>query len=482
MIYTSDRHKRVKNTGEIFTAPLFIQDMIKNLKNIKDLSKLDKSETWLDPTCGTGNFLVELSNFTSYQNLYGVDLMEDNVAITIERLYNIYKTDNKIENDKILKTLKNNIQQGDAISFNYSKISKNKFDNIVGNPPYNGKIVKNSSIYGEIIVNAAKFLKDNGKMAMLHPGLWRLKKGNKKLHDFYKSHSVKVKTHDTYFSRYIWNIVSDIDEIYLTKNNISKLEINFECIPINGKDNNYKECNDKFEDVTEWFEKYPIPTRNFDIFQKFIKTDESQESFPKIIKVNKDIAPKNIQKNKDNVFKYPVVQKILKEKRFHEGLFYTDSKPDYQPKLILSWGSLHNLLDIKGEYQAKASGNFYLYDTPERLEELYEVLDDPVFKRLMITFHGGDQKIIIDQRFKNLHLFTYFKRDFIYEWKKIKKERNLKEDYFFHKVSIIKKSKKYDNYVYIAKQGLTWEDNEKYFNKTLKIKWYNKEKKEINER
>ena len=81
----------------------------------------------------------------------------------------------------------------------------------------------------------------------------------------------------------------------------------------------------------------------------------------------------------------------------------------------------------------------------------------------MITFHGGDQKIIVDQRFKNLHLFKYFKRDFIYEWKKIKKERNLIEDYFFHKVTLIEKSKIYKDYVYIAKQGLTWKDNEKHY-------------------
>ena len=464
-MYTEDRHKRVKQTGEIFTSPAFIRRMLNNLN--EDWNNPNKSKTWLDPTVGTGNFLIELAKLgIPLENLHGVDLMSDNVEKCKNRLFEIFKTDNKMQNENIKKTLDKNILQDDALTFDYSIWEP--FDFLVGNPPYNGKIVKNSTLYGKIIIRAVDHLKTGGEMAMIHPGLWRLKKNNTlDLGELYLSHTTKVLPHDVYFTRYIWNIVSDVDEIYLIKNNKSNLKIKFECVPTHGTlENNYKynDCSkNDFIDITQWFSKYPVPNRNFDIFKELIRTNENDEIFPQAAKVNTGIKIKDLKKEKDSEYKYPVIQKILKEKRFKEGLFYSKTPPkNNRPKIILSWGSLNNMLDLEGKYQALNQGNYYIYDENDdktRLTELYDLLDDPVFKRMMITFHGGDQKIIVDQRFKNIHLFKYFKRDAIYIWNKIKKERNLKEDYFFHKVTLIEKSGIYKKYIDIAKNGLTWAEN-----------------------
>lgn len=83
--------ERIKQTGEVFT-PLPLVDEI--------LSKLDDSvwspeKTFIDPSCGDGNFLVRViawkmwKESTAKQALsttYGVELMEDNANHARQRL------------------------------------------------------------------------------------------------------------------------------------------------------------------------------------------------------------------------------------------------------------------------------------------------------------------------------------------------------------------------------------------------------------
>jgi len=70
--------QRIKETGEVFTPPELVQKMLDNLDI--DWSNPPQNKTFLDPTCGDGNFLVELYNRgIPPENIYGVDLMFDNI-------------------------------------------------------------------------------------------------------------------------------------------------------------------------------------------------------------------------------------------------------------------------------------------------------------------------------------------------------------------------------------------------------------------
>ena len=85
--------KRVKNTGEVFTPTELVQEMLKQLP----LDQFtDSTKTFLDPTCGDGQFLSEvmikkMENGSTYAEAlgttYGADLMEDNCREIIRRLY-----------------------------------------------------------------------------------------------------------------------------------------------------------------------------------------------------------------------------------------------------------------------------------------------------------------------------------------------------------------------------------------------------------
>ena len=134
--------KRVSDHGEVFT----------NKREVKAMLDLVKQETeridsrFLEPACGTGNFLVEIlerklivvearykksqleyerNSITAISSVYGVDILEDNVIACRDRLLGIftkyyinhYKKD---FNEEFLKSaqfiLSKNIIWGDALT------------------------------------------------------------------------------------------------------------------------------------------------------------------------------------------------------------------------------------------------------------------------------------------------------------------------------------------------------------------------------
>lgn len=84
--------ERVKQTGEVFT-PLDL--CVKMIKQIPEVKLRDPNATFLDNSCGDGNFLVALLKvLCNYHDrdhvlanmIYGVDLMPDNIETAKERL------------------------------------------------------------------------------------------------------------------------------------------------------------------------------------------------------------------------------------------------------------------------------------------------------------------------------------------------------------------------------------------------------------
>jgi hypothetical protein len=76
---------RVKSTGEVFTPTPLVQEMLDQLPS--DVFT-DPSKTFLDNSCGDGQFLGEvlirkMENGSTFEQalstVYGVDLMQDNV-------------------------------------------------------------------------------------------------------------------------------------------------------------------------------------------------------------------------------------------------------------------------------------------------------------------------------------------------------------------------------------------------------------------
>lgn len=134
--------ERVVNHGEVFTPDWIVNDMLDLVKN--ETERVDSR--FLEPACGNGNFLAEIlrrklkivekrykKNQIEYEkysiiavsSIYGIDLLEDNVKETRERLFHIfndnytklYKKSFKKECQESVKfILKRNILCGDALT------------------------------------------------------------------------------------------------------------------------------------------------------------------------------------------------------------------------------------------------------------------------------------------------------------------------------------------------------------------------------
>jgi len=108
---------RVKQTGEIFTPTKLVrQELDKCPQTI--FAKID--QTFLDPSCGDGQFLAEvlirkLENNIPYDQalstIYGVDLMADNIKLCQDRLL--------CNQEQYRHIVENNIVCADALTYHY---------------------------------------------------------------------------------------------------------------------------------------------------------------------------------------------------------------------------------------------------------------------------------------------------------------------------------------------------------------------------
>lgn len=109
---------RVRATGEVFTPTPLVQEMLDQLP--KELFT-DPAKTFLDNSCGDGQFLSEvlirkLENGIDFEQalstIYGVDLMPDNVALCRDRLL--------CGREDLRHIVEKNIVCRDALDYDYS--------------------------------------------------------------------------------------------------------------------------------------------------------------------------------------------------------------------------------------------------------------------------------------------------------------------------------------------------------------------------
>ena len=89
-IYRSSN--RIKLTGEVFTPSELVVSLLKDISIDRFASKM----TFLDPACGDGQFLMgvkliklyfhHMTEESALEDIYGVDIMRDNVNLCKKRL------------------------------------------------------------------------------------------------------------------------------------------------------------------------------------------------------------------------------------------------------------------------------------------------------------------------------------------------------------------------------------------------------------
>ena len=118
---------RTKATGEVFTPTPLVQEILNQIP-IEQFQ--DPSKTFLDPSCGDGQFLSEvlikkMENGSTFKQalstIYGVDIMPDNVALCKDRLL--------CGQEHLRHIVDKNIVCADALQYDYSFGEKVTFGN-----------------------------------------------------------------------------------------------------------------------------------------------------------------------------------------------------------------------------------------------------------------------------------------------------------------------------------------------------------------
>tara|TARA_Y100000385_G_scaffold288036_1_gene353681 strand:+ start:9629 stop:10102 length:474 start_codon:yes stop_codon:yes gene_type:complete len=117
---------RVKATGEVFTPTPLVEEI---LDKMNQSLFTDPEKTFLDPSCGDGQFLAsvlyrKLENGidfeTALSTIYGVDLMQDNVELCRERLL--------CGREDLRWIVDKNIVQADGLRYHYRFDDSHPYD------------------------------------------------------------------------------------------------------------------------------------------------------------------------------------------------------------------------------------------------------------------------------------------------------------------------------------------------------------------
>jgi len=111
---------RVKELGEVFTPATLVGEMLDKLP--PECWLPDK--TFLEPSCGTGNFLVQILQrkldmghppLQALSTIYGIDIMADNIDESRQRMCQIMAEHGVSDMQRVLRILEHNIICGNAL-------------------------------------------------------------------------------------------------------------------------------------------------------------------------------------------------------------------------------------------------------------------------------------------------------------------------------------------------------------------------------
>ena len=395
-----------KKFGEVFTPMTLINDMLDKLP----IDIWTKPELkWLDPANGMGNFPVAI-----YLRLMkGLELkFPDNKKRKKHILENmLYMSEINKKNCFITRQIfdinneyKLNIYEGNSLEMDTKNIwNIEKFDIIVGNPPYqnNQEACKKRGggdlLWNKFVLKFLDLVEDEKYLLFVHPNGWRKPESEKsKYKNLFElmtkeNQMLYLEIHDTKDgiknfhcgTRYDWYLIHKKPAYKITTIKDEK-----------GIINNI--------DLSKW---YFLPNYLFTEINKIININKNNDNII-FNRTNYGTDSKHVIHLKNNEYKYTLIHSTNKK----SVRYYYSSKNNNGhfgiKKVIFGESGINNaIIDENGEYGMTQGCMGIPFDNINESYKIKKAIESILFKNILQACSWSNFRI-------DWRLFTYFKKDF----------------------------------------------------------------------
>jgi hypothetical protein len=410
--YLKPSNTEKKMLGEVFTSLKLVEEMLDKLpKEVWSNPNLK----WLDPANGIGNFPVIIvknlmEGLKEWQPdsdlrlkhilenmIYVCELQSKNMFIYLQ----LFDSENKY---------KLNFHRGSFLDEGFSGVMKEwgveKFDIVVGNPPYNndqkaeGKRGGGSTLWDKFVIKVLNsFLKERGYLVFVHPTLWRKPQSERSTSKDVSELMMKkqihyLESHDSNDGMRTFNAGTRYD-FYVLEN----YPIYTETL-INGEDR---------KDVKVDLRNYDfIPNYNLELFDKIV-AKKGDERCPILFNVSNYETRKNwVSDEKNEEFKYTLIHSTPKGGTRYKYSSRNDNGHFGVSKVIFGDGGIGDvIIDIQGDYGMTQHSMGIIVSDVEEANSIKKALLSSKFNYFLKTVMWSNFQI-------DWKLFSYLKKDF---WK-----------------------------------------------------------------
>ena len=380
--------------GEVFTPPVLIKEM---LDKFPPTVWTNPDLKWLDPANGIGNFPMMVYE----QLMVGLIKWESNKTKRSNHILKnmLYMVEINPTNVKISRKIFGkdaNIACGDFLKMDLlEKFGVDKFDVIVGNPPFNDEKKDTNKttiqLWDKFLIYIFKILKINGFLGLIHPQNWR--GPNNPLWKLLTTKQIiYLHIYGEKATKNLFQISSKVD-LYVLQNK-----------EIYENTNIIDELGNKLS--IQLNKLYFLPNYKILELQKILINNSSID----IIKDNIHSSSKT-QTNKTDKFKYPIISSITDGNELHFRYSDNNEEPFGIKKVIINGGRYaYSYNDYLGNYGITQNLFAIKISNKHEGDIIIKALNTDKFKEIMKATKWGAFPIT------DYRMFKYFKPDFYKEF------------------------------------------------------------------
>lgn len=410
-----DSHLKTSNTekkmfGEVFTSLELVEEMLDKLP-VEVWSNPELK--FLDPANGIGNFPVilvkklmdGLKDWQSDAELRLKHILENQIYICELQSKNMFIYLQLFDPENKYKL---NFHRGSFLDENFVEVMKEwgveKFDIVVGNPPYNndqkaeGKRGGGSTLWDKFVIKVLNsFLKKNGYLVFVHPTLWRKPQSDRSTSKEVSELMMKkqihyLECHNSNDGMKTFNAGTRYDFYVLENCPIYKDTL------INGEDR---------KDVLVNLKNYDfIPNYNLELFNKII-AKEGEDKCPILFNVsNYETRKLWVSDDKSDEYRYTLIHSTPKGGTRYKYSSRNDNGHFGISKVIFGDGGIGDvIIDMNGEYGMTQHAMGILVSSLDEANNIKKALLSNEFNEFLKTVMWSNFQI-------DWKLFSYLKKYF----------------------------------------------------------------------